>query len=289
MQATPVVDHPCVCGEGPLWHADESRLYWTDIPSGHLFRFDPATGEHEMFNVGRQVGGYTIQDDGDLLLFMDRGTIATWRDGAFKRTIVDQIADEVETRFNDVFADPEGRVFCGTMPVHGENGRKGRLYRLDTDGSIRMVDEGFGCANGMGLTPDGSGLYFTDTGAKTIYRYDYDRATGEITHRTPAITIEQDGPGPDGMTVDADGNIWTALWGGEEVRRYAPTGDLLDTLAIPGAKQVTCPTFAGSDLRTMFITTAGGSDREKNGENAGALFRAEMPVAGVAEHRSQVS
>ena len=149
MEPELVADYQCQVGEGPMWHPMEKRVYWTDIPTGRMFRFDPSTGEHERFYEGEEVGGFTVQDDGALLLFMATGAVARWRDGDLSH-IVDEIPEERESRFNDVIADPAGRVFCGTMPT-GDS--LGRLYRLDLDGSLTVVLEGIGISNGMGFTP----------------------------------------------------------------------------------------------------------------------------------------
>ena len=116
MQVEPelVADYQCVTGENPLWHEDEGRVYWTDIPTGRLFRYNPANGRHEQFFKGDVIGGFTIQEDGSLLLFMARGAVKLWRDRRLE-TLIDEIPQERDTRFNDVIADPRGRVFCGTM------------------------------------------------------------------------------------------------------------------------------------------------------------------------------
>src|SRR5688572_14466631 len=116
------------------------------------------------FDSGAQIGGFTFQDDGAILLFMDRGAVKLLRDGKLE-TILDEIPDERETRFNDVFADPGGRVFCGTMPTKD---RLGRLYRLDPDRKLTLVLEGISCSNGMGLTLDRKQLYYTDSMVKKI-------------------------------------------------------------------------------------------------------------------------
>ncbi|MHC4399621.1 MAG: SMP-30/gluconolactonase/LRE family protein, partial [Planctomycetota bacterium] len=112
-----VVRSQCVLGEAPLWHPAEKRLYWADIDRGRLHRFDPATGEHKIVLEGRPIGGLTCQADGSLLLFRDRGTVEIFRDGEIVRTVLPKIPDEATSRFNDVIADPRGRVFCGTMPT----------------------------------------------------------------------------------------------------------------------------------------------------------------------------
>lgn len=126
-----VADCACETGENPLWHEQEQRLYWTDIPTGRLFRYDPKSGKHEQCYEGRPVSGFTVQVDGSLLLFMDRGTVTIWRDGLLQE-VIPEIPAERTSRFNDVTADPRGQVFCGTMSTPE---RKGRLYRLDPDGS----------------------------------------------------------------------------------------------------------------------------------------------------------
>src|SRR5690348_1989432 len=127
MQLEVICDYRCEIGENPLWHDIEKRLYWCDIPTGRLFRYDPGNGKHEQFYQGEIVGGFTIQADGSLLLFMAHGAVKLWRKGSLT-TLIDEIPEERETRFNDVIADPAGRVFCGTMPA---GPRPGRLYRLD--------------------------------------------------------------------------------------------------------------------------------------------------------------
>jgi hypothetical protein len=118
-----LVRQSCQTGEGPLWHPDEQCLYWLDIPNGLVFRHVPATGETRTFEGGAPVGGMTLQRDGALALFMAEGSVRIWRDGVFERTVLDEIPEECGNRFNDVIADPEGRVFCGTMPSGGAGGR----------------------------------------------------------------------------------------------------------------------------------------------------------------------
>ena len=139
-----IADYECVVGEGPMWHPLEKRLYWGDIVTGRLFRYDPATGQHEQIYSGDLVGGFTVQADGALLLFGAKGSVRIWREGALT-TVIDEIPEDRDTRFNDVIADPEGRVFCGTMPTKD---RPASLYRLALEkapaGSVfhAIADEG---------------------------------------------------------------------------------------------------------------------------------------------------
>jgi D-xylonolactonase len=286
-----IADYACHTGEGPLYHPGEDRVYWTDIPNGKLFVYDRKTGQHRVCFEGEPVGGFTIQDDGALLLFQRGGAVRVWQDGrGYGATIIDELPGEETTRFNDVFADTAGRVFCGTMPT--PEGRKGRLYRLNTDTTMDLLLEEIGCSNGMGFTPDRTKLYYTDTSAREIYRFDYDAATGAITNREVFVTVS-DAPGegyPDGMTVDADGNIWGARWGGGcLVCHSGEDGRELGRIAIPGVKDVSCVTFGGPDYDEMYVTTASGHNKGEGTENAGALFRVKVSgVRGVPEYVSRV-
>jgi len=283
MQPELIADYACVTGEGPLWHAAEQRLYWVDIPKGRLFRYHPASGAHEMCFEGKPVGGFTIQADGALLLFMDRGAVTLWRDGEFT-TVIEEIPDERETRFNDVFADPAGRVFCGTMPTKE---RPGRLYRLDPDGALTRLLDGIGCSNGMGLTPDRKQLYYTDSDARKIYLFDYDQASGTLDNQRLFASNPPEEGLPDGMTVDAQGYVWSARWDGSCLVRYTPEGALERRISFP-AKKVSSVIFGGPDYTDMYITTAGGDNKPTEGAGAGALFRLNLGIQGVPEFLSRV-
>lgn len=279
-----VADYHCHTAENPLWHPIEQRLYWTDIPTGRLFRYEPATNTHEQIYSGESVGGFTIQEDGSLLLFKARGAIERWCEGKIT-TLIPELPAERETRFNDVIVDPVGRVFCGTMPA---GDRKGCLYRLDLDGSITQIIDGIEIPNGMGFTPDRKQFYFTESDQRKIYRFDYDASTGNLSDRRVHIsTPEQEGV-PDGMTVDAEGYIWSARWDGGHLFRYAPDGTEVLRIPFPALK-VSSVTFGGADYTDMYVTTAGGDNRATEGEGAGAVFRLNQGVRGVPEFFSKIS
>jgi len=280
-----IADYECGCGEGPLWHPLEKRLYWVDIPKGRIFRFDPATGKHEICYEGEPVGGFTIQEDGALLLFRTKGGVVIWRDGEL-RHVIKEIPEERENHFNDVIADPVGRVFCGILSGKGE---PGRLYRLDTDGSITKVLDGIGVSNGMGFTLDRKQMYHTDTHpAQTIYLFDYDRETAAISNRRVFVKVPTTEEGhPDGMTVDAEGYIWSASWDGWSLIRYTPQGAEERRIRFP-AKKVSSVTFGGEDLTDMYVTTAGGDNKAENGPGAGALFRLRLGIKGMPEFFSRI-
>ncbi len=275
-----VVDAQCEVGEGPLWHPVEHRIYWTDIPRGRMFWYDPAGRHYEQFYQGDVVGGYTIQADGSLLLFMEKGAIRAWKDGMLG-TIFEGYPEDRETRFNDVIADPEGRVFCGTMPSEGH---PARLYRLDRDGFLDLILDDVGLSNGMGFSLDRKTFYYTDSTARKIYSFDYDAETGHLTNKTVFLQTNPDDGVPDGLTVDSEGHVWSAYHGGGCIARYTPDGKEVRRIALP-TKQVTSLTFGGVDHTDIYVTSAGGGAEEC----AGALFRVDCGIRGVTEFSSRVA
>jgi D-xylonolactonase len=282
-----IVDESCQIGENPLWHPLERRLYWTDIPSGRLYRYDPAGGGYEVCYAGEMVGGFTIQADGGLLLFMRRGAIAKWREGRLE-TVVEAIPAELEGRFNDVIADPAGRVFCGTVSLPVAE-RPGRLYRLDTDGSLHLLLDGIGISNGLGFTPDQKQLYYTDSQRRCIYLFDYAAQSGALSRQRVWQQLPAGAGVPDGLTVDAQGYVWSARWGDGALYRYTPEGAVERRIAFP-ASYVASLTFGGDGLEDIYITTAlDARTRIEVGTGAGALFRLRTGARGVAEFFSRVS
>ena len=267
----------------PLWHPQQQCLYWTDIPEGKLFRYYPKTDIYSEIYYGEPVGGLTLQVDGSLLLFKTKGTIERWEEGKIT-TIVEEIPAEKHTRFNDAIADPMGRVFSGTMATEED---KGRLYRIDTDGSIHVILEELLVPNGMGFSPDLKYFYFTDSDTHTIYRFDYDQETGNISNQQNHIITPKGEGVPDGMTVDAEGYIWSARWDGSSLYRYAPDGTEVLRIPFPALK-VTSMTFGGSDYSELYVSTAGGNERSQEGAGAGAIFHLQVGVKGVPEYTSRI-
>jgi sugar lactone lactonase YvrE len=285
MEPELIADYNCNTGENPLWHPLEGRVYWVDIPAGRLFRYEPATGRHEQcYQAEEAIGGFTIQADGALLFFMARGAIKIWREGQPLTTVVAEIPQERSSRFNDVIADPAGRVFCGTMPTSEQ---LGRLYRLDTDGTLTELLDGIGCSNGMGFTPDGRHMYYTDSPKHEIYIFNYDPTSGAITNQRVFVRTPEGEGSPDGMTVDAEGYVWSARWGGGCLVRYTPEG--IEVLRVPfPAHKVSSVVFGGPTYSDMYVTTANQEGKEKEGPGAGALFRLNLGIRGEPEFLSRV-
>lgn len=279
-----IADYACETGENPLWHPIEKRLYWTDIPTGRLFRYDPTAGIHEQIYKGRPVGGFTFEANGGLLLFRDRGNIALWREGEITE-LIHEIPAERHSRFNDVIADPCGRVYCGTMSCEYS---KGRLYRFNLDGSLTEIVGEVGCSNGLGFTPDLTSLFYTDSFAREIYRFDYCAEDGTLKNQRLFATIPASDGLPDGLTVDTDGYVWSALWDGSGIVRFDDKGHLEARLNLP-TRKVSSLTFGGEGLQNLYVTTAGGHTKQEDGLTAGALFRIRGVANGRPEFFSRIS
>jgi sugar lactone lactonase YvrE len=178
---------------------------------------------------------------------------------------------------NEGGCDPDGRFWCGSMAYDQAPGR-GALYRLDPDGAVRRILDGVTISNGLDWSPDGSLAYYDDTATHRVDVFDYDRVTG-LTARRPFVRLPDDG-NPDGLTVDAEGGVWVALFGGGAVHRYTPAGALDVVVEVPTA-QVTACTFGGPRLDELFVTTSREGMAADDDPLAGALFRAEVGVPGL--------
>ncbi len=258
MEAERIVDCQCHLGEGPLWHPIEKCLYWLDIPRGIVFVYDPSSKTHHVVYEGEPVGGMALQADGSLLFLMTKGVIANWRKG--KLTILTQIegAYEQERRFNDAIADPMGRVYAGTMSLQDYTGR---LYRINTDGTVELLLEDVKISNGMAFSPDRKNLFFTETHSWKIHVFDYEQSTGSLTNQRTFIDIPQkEGEGlADGLTIDSQGHLWSARFGGSAAVRYSLDGVEERRVHIP-TPNVTSLIFGGDNLDDLYVTTATGQD-----------------------------
>jgi sugar lactone lactonase YvrE len=269
-------------GEGPLWHAEEGLLYWVDIDGHCFYRMDPASSDPpQRFNVGLPLGALAFRASGGLVLATKDG-FAFWDEvGLELDFIVDPEADKPSSRFNDGAVDRHGRFWAGTLG----DGTNNALYRLDPDGSLQTMETNIGVSNGIGWSPDNQTMYYADSPRQTIYAYDYDAATGAISRRRDFIH-DPDEPGfPDGLTVDSNGFIWSARWGGWSLLRYDPQGRLERKIPMPVEYPTSC-IFGGADLDELYITsawTALGETRKDEQPLAGDLFRLKTTVSGLPE------
>jgi sugar lactone lactonase YvrE len=272
-------------GESALWAPQEQRLYWLDLMGPALYRFDPLEQRNESWELplGTPLGGVVHTPRG-LLLAAPEGLFQCDFDGRHLELWTDPSARPDDTRFNDCKVDRGGRLWLASKHVE-EREATGQLYRVMPDGSSVVVDQGFACANGPAISPDGSRLYLADTTARRIFAYDLDLGSGAVSHRRIFAEFSSEDGEPDGMTVDAGGGLWVCHWGGWRVTRFLPNGQRDRAIALP-VPQVTSCCFGGEDLRTLFITSASvdlTSADAARAPLAGSLFRAEVGLAGLEE------
>jgi len=160
-------------------------------------------------------------------------------------------------------------------------------YRLDCDGKLAKLLDGIGCSNGMGFTLDRKQMYYTDSTRHEIYIFDYDRKSGALTNQRVFVRTPEDEGVPDGMTVDAEGHIWTAKWGGWCMVRYTPDGKEERRVKFP-ASAVSSVIFGGGGYTDIYVTTANGNKKETEGAGAGALFRVRLGIKGLPEFPSRI-
>ncbi len=275
-----LVNEHCSCAENPLWDDARGVLYWCDIDDGELYQWDAVAGEHRQIFQGPEMGAFALQRDGSLLLLYvgsaarldpESGELIVLKEGIVSDT----------GRFNDCIAAPNGELFTGT--VDWEQGTRGGLFHLDLAGNATEIFRGTACSNGLGWTPDGGGLYWADSTAKTVYLFDYNAQSGQVSNRrewlhTPGLT-------PDGLTTDSEGGVWVCYYDGGCVRHYAPDATLIQQIEFP-VKHITSCIFGGADGDELYVTTARGNPNSQTLD--GAVFRLTPGVKGTPRLRSRV-
>lgn len=277
-----VLDCRASVGEGPLWHKQTQTVWFTDILGKSITQFDPRTGKHTHFDRPGCVGGFTFEADGSAILLEEQNVIHRANDG--KTRVLCKITEGNPERFNDCIADPEGRIYVGASSSKGE----GALIRIERGGKATVMVDGVSIGNGMGFTSDLKKFYFTDSRPQNIYVFDYDRKTGNLGNRRVFAHIKEKDELPDGMTVDAEDHVWSAIWGGFGLIRFRPDGSVERRLRFP-AKQTSCVTFGGPDLTDMYITSACHSlDDLPSDQRGGGLFHLNVGIRGRPEFPSRL-
>lgn len=281
-----VVDAKAQLGEGPVWHPREQVLYWVDIEGAALHRYDPNGAADTVYPVGCRIGAAVPRRSGGMVLATEKGFEAFDLETGAKTVLADPESHLPDNRFNDGKCDARGRFWAGTMSMVKQK-EAGSFYVLEPDGSTRHLFGGVTTSNGLGWSPDGQTMYYIDTPTLQVVAFDFDVEQGQLSNRRVIITFPEGVGRPDGMTVDAEGMLWIAHWEGACVTRWNPANSsLLTTVPLP-ADRVTCPTFGGTDLDTLFITTARhGLDQDALARqpHAGSLFVLRPGVCGLPTH-----
>jgi len=257
MDITCVVDARAELGESTLWDPTAKVLWWIDIWSRLIHRFNPATGVDDTWEAPEYLGCLGLRAKGGLVLTMASGFYFFDPDTGRFEAIVDPESDLAETRFNDGKPDRQGRFWSGTMfespgkPVQFI----GSLWRMDADLSVHRMIEGIGCCNGLAWSPDSRTMYFSDSHTTIVRAYDFDPATGDIDNERTFVDLKDTGGIADGATVDADGCYWVTIPVTGKVNQYDPDGNLMQSIVLP-TDLPTCCEFGGENLDVLYVTTA---------------------------------
>ncbi|MDE2457019.1 MAG: SMP-30/gluconolactonase/LRE family protein [Burkholderiales bacterium] len=291
IQALPVP--PSLLGESPTWWPEQGALYWTDIPGLKLHRWIVASSRHDEWAFETEVGSFAPLPGGHLLLALRSGLARVDPATGQRTALADAPYDRALLRFNDGKADPQGRFWVGTI-CEPRDPPRAALYRWAA-GKLEAVAADISVSNGLGWSPDGRTMYWSDTHRHQVFAFDFDASEGTLSRRrvfasfarkTPGQDLATYGGRPDGAAVDAEGCYWVAMFEGQRLLRLAPSGEQLLDVPLP-ARCPTMPCFGGPDLRTLFVTTARANRPAEElaaQPLAGAVLTLRVEVPGLPIH-----
>jgi sugar lactone lactonase YvrE len=264
-------------GEGPAWDAKTQTLYWVDVLEKRIY-----AGSKLFLQLDDFVSCLAPRKDGGLVIAQRFGFWTFEPETSKLFTLASPKGEPSNNRFNDGKCDPRGRFVAGTMD-HNEQETSGSLYSLSPEGRIKKLMKDVRISNGLGWSPDCKTMYFIDTPTRDVKAFEYDIETGQIANPRVLIHFEDTFGWPDGMTMDSNGNLWIAMWGGARVTQWNAKGMLMEQFGIPALNPTSC-VFGGPDMNELFITTARvGMDAAamKKYPQAGGVFRMQTSVTGM--------
>lgn len=267
-------------GEGPWWSVADQALWRVDILGRQLHRWEPQSDESASWALDEPIG-FAVPAGQDRVVAGVGSRFVVFDLGTESQDTLSRVEPQrTDIRLNDGKADRQGRVWAGTMT--DDESPTGALYRLEPDGEVFCAVGGIGVSNGLGWSPDNEIMYYTDSAARTIWAFDYDATSATMSHRRVFATDED--CYPDGLTVDAEGGVWSAKWDGFRVVRYDPGGTITAEIDSLVARPTSCM-FGGPDLDVLYVTSARvGLDQEQLvASPAGAVLAAEPGVRGIPE------
>ena len=273
------------CGESPMWSVREQALYWTDNLGARIYRLEPESGSDQSFVLGRNVMSIGLREGGGLVLALAK-QLAFYEPGGELEVLMAVEHDQPHNRFNDGKVDRSGRYWAGTMDDIDWYKPSGSLYRLDPGLELSRLQGAVTCANGLGWSPDDRTLYFGESFRYAIFAYDFDPDAGALSARRVFATVDRSsGAFPDGLTVDAEGGIWSVQNGAARVVRYAPDGEVTHEVEVPLPQPTSC-IFGGRDLDVLYITTSRQNMTPEQLERyplSGSVFAVRPGLSGVPE------
>lgn len=271
-------------GEGPVWDVAEQALYWTDANAPAIYRLDPKTNDVRSWKMPKAIGSFALRERGGAVLALSDGFyLFDFASGDAKP--VGKPVAKAGTNFNDGKTDARGRFIAGTLDAKFAQ-PIGSIYSLDGSLNCTTLEPAIGCTNGPCFSPDNRTFYCADSVSGTISAYEYDLSAGTVSNKRVFATIKGLGGVPDGATVDAEGNLWSAIAGGGKIACYTPDGSLARTVEVP-VPIVTSVMFGGSNLDVMYATSIGEKIfNMEPGADGGSLFAIRgLGVRGKPEPR----
>lgn len=277
-----VLDVKATLGEGPCWDRERQLLYWIDILEKKIYIFNPHTNENHGIQLEQYIGAIVPRNIDEAVVALENGFYFL-NYSTEKVTLINEPESHlINNRFNDGKCDAYGRFWAGTMDKSYVK-EQGSLYCLDTNRKVEKKLSKIGLSNGMAWSPDNKFMYHIDTLSKKVSCFNYNLVTGDFENPIDIISFPEEEGMPDGMTIDEEGMLWIAHWGGSKVSRWNPkTGEQIGSIEVPALNVTSC-TFGGKDLNELYITTAksGLSEEQlKNYPLSGGLFRIKMYVKG---------
>ncbi|MGY1616015.1 SMP-30/gluconolactonase/LRE family protein [Geodermatophilus sp. SYSU D00691] len=273
MRAEQVTDPVAYHAEGPVWSPRWGGLRWVDMLAGDVLSLG-ADGAVDRRHVGDVAAALRPRAGGGAVIGVERGFALEAPDGTV--TTLPPLWTDPQLRMNEGGCDPAGAFYCGSM-AYDQRPEAGSLYRLDPSGETSVVISGVTISNGLDWSPDGALAYYDDTPTHRVCTFAW-TPDGRLAGRRTFVQLAED-ENPDGLTVDAEGGVWVALFGGGVVRRYTPDGRLDGVVEVP-ARQVTACAFGGPALDRLYITTSRENLEPDDDPLAGALFAADVGVTG---------
>ena len=280
-------------GEGITFSSTHNYLYWLDIGNkSKLYKLDLSSNKKEIFELPEIVTATSIKSEDELILATNNGLKLFNTSNAKFESVVTIEDEQTLTRSNDGASDAYGRFWFGTMQNNfDDNGNGipikdniGKLYKIDTNKKISIIEEGLGIPNTFVWSPDNNNFYFSDTLKGTILSYNFELENGELSNKKELASFNRGHP--DGSTIDTDGCIWNCRWGGSCIVRFTPNGQVDQIIEMP-VENITNCIFGGQDMKTLFVTTASNEGKNKN-ELDGSLFSINLNYQGIEDNKSKL-
>ena len=277
-------EYPATVGEGPIWDCQHEELIWIDVLEGQIFFYSPLTKSQRIVSVNDHVGAVAFDQNYDLVI-AQRDGISQYSRSSNQISYIKKVIESPDIRFNDGSVDKFGRFVVGSMGYE-PNGDTGTLYSYSLYEELKVLLPKVGISNGICWNSDSTRMYYIDSLTQSIQCFGYDLENGEISNGRELVKFPESEGTPDGMTIDTEGNLWVAMWGGAQIVQLNPSGQIMRRVPLP-VTNVTSLTFGGPELNILYITTARYSLSDAMLEKeplAGSLFKIEGVAQGFLEN-----